>query len=134
MADVVISEFLDEEAVDRLSADFDVHYDPGLVDRAGELRERLRDCRGLIVRNRTQVRASLLDAAPNLVIVGRLGVGLDNIDLDACERRGVDVQQRAGRSRSPLRNTSWAPCWSCSDERCTASPRRCAPAPGRARR
>ena len=96
MADVVISEFLDEEAVDRLSADFDVHYDPDLVDRAGELRERLRDCRGLIVRNRTQVRASLLDAAPNLVIVGRLGVGLDNIDLGACERRGVKVQPARG--------------------------------------
>ena len=96
MADVVISEFLDEEAVDRLSADFDVHYDPGLVDRVEELRERLRDCRGLIVRNRTQVRAALLDAAPNLVIVGRLGVGLDNIDLDACERRGVKVQPARG--------------------------------------
>ncbi len=96
MADVVISEFLDEEAVDRLSADFDVHYDPDLVDRAGELRERLRDCRGLIVRNRTQVGASLLDAAPNLVIVGRLGVGLDNIALGACERRGVKVQPARG--------------------------------------
>ncbi len=96
MADIVISEFLDEEAVARLSSDFDVHYDPGLVDRAGELRERLRDCRGLIVRNRTQVRGSLLDAAPNLVIVGRLGVGLDNIDLDACERRGVKVQPARG--------------------------------------
>ena len=96
MADIVISEFLDEEAVARLSSDFDVHYDPDLVDRAGELRERLRDCRGLIVRNRTQVRGSLLDAAPNLVIVGRLGVGLDNIDLDACERRGVKVQPARG--------------------------------------
>ncbi len=96
MADVVISEFLDEEAVDRLSADFDVHYDPGLVDRVDELHERLRDCRGLIVRNRTQVRPPLLDAAPDLVVVGRLGVGLDNIDLEACERRGVTVQPARG--------------------------------------
>jgi (S)-sulfolactate dehydrogenase len=43
------------------------------------------------VRNRTQVDATLLDAAPKLKVVGRLGVGLDNIDLVLCERRGVAV-------------------------------------------
>ena len=96
MADVVISEFLDEEAVDLLSADFDVFYDPDLVNRIGELHERLQDCRGLIVRNRTQVRPPLLDAGRNLIIVGRLGVGLDNIDMEACEARGVMVQPARG--------------------------------------
>jgi (S)-sulfolactate dehydrogenase len=96
MADIVITEFLDEEAVVRLTADFDVFYDPDLVNRTEELHERLVDCRGLIVRNRTQVRPPLLDAAPHLVIVGRLGVGLDNIDMDACARRGVKVQPARG--------------------------------------
>ena len=96
MADVVISEFLDEEAVDLLSADFDVFYDPDLVNRIGELHERLQECRGLIVRNRTQVRPPLLDAGRNLIIVGRRGVGLDNIDMEACEARGVRVQPARG--------------------------------------
>ena len=96
MADIVISEFLDEEAVDRLSAGFDVYYDPDLVNRTEELYARLRDCRGLIVRNRTQVRPPLLDSAPNLIIVGRLGVGLDNIDVRACEIRSIKVQPARG--------------------------------------
>ena len=96
MADVVISEFLDEDAVVRLSADFDVFYDPDLVNRTEELYERLQDCRGLIVRNRTQVRPPLLDSAPKLIIVGRLGVGLDNIDMEACESRSVKVQPARG--------------------------------------
>lgn len=96
MADIVISEFLDEEAVDRLTTDFDVFYDPDLVNRTDELYERLKECRGLIVRNRTQVRPPLLDSGPNLIIVGRLGVGLDNIDMEACEDRGVKVQPARG--------------------------------------
>ncbi len=52
--------------------------------------------RALIVRNRTQVRGALLDAAPELTCVGRLGVGLDNIDLAACEGRGVAVYPATG--------------------------------------
>jgi (S)-sulfolactate dehydrogenase len=68
-----------------------VHYDPGLVDRPGELAAALGDARALIVRNRTQVTAALLDAGPRLEAVGRLGVGLDNIDLDACAARSVEV-------------------------------------------
>jgi (S)-sulfolactate dehydrogenase len=50
----------------------------------------------LIVRNRTQVDASLLAGAPRLKVVGRLGVGLDNIDLPACEARRIDVIPATG--------------------------------------
>jgi (S)-sulfolactate dehydrogenase len=56
----------------------------------------LADCRALIVRNRTQVRAALLDTAPLLKVVGRLGVGLDNIDVDACASRGIAVRPANG--------------------------------------
>jgi phosphoglycerate dehydrogenase-like enzyme len=45
----------------------------------------------LVVRTYTQVDESLLQAAPALQVVGRAGVGLDNIDLEACRRRGVAV-------------------------------------------
>lgn len=51
----------------------------------------LRDAVGLIVRTYTQVNETLLQQAPNLQVVGRAGVGLDNIDLEACRRRGVRV-------------------------------------------
>jgi (S)-sulfolactate dehydrogenase len=50
----------------------------------------------LVVRNRTQVRGPVLDAAPRLEVVGRLGVGLDNIDLEACGARGIEVCPAAG--------------------------------------
>jgi (S)-sulfolactate dehydrogenase len=96
MADIVISEFMDDTAVDTLRPEFDVLYDSGLVDRRGDLLAALPAARGLIVRNRTRVDAELLEAAPGLRVVGRLGVGLDNIDLDACREAGVEVRPATG--------------------------------------
>ncbi|MBT8165885.1 MAG: hydroxyacid dehydrogenase [Acidimicrobiia bacterium] len=92
MAEIVISEFMDEDAVAGLQADFDVHYDPNLVDAPEDLAGLLADARALVVRNRTQVRPDLLAAAPRLEVVGRLGVGLDNIDVDACRERSVELR------------------------------------------
>ncbi len=96
MSDIVISEFMDTHAVEAAARDYDVHYDPDLVDRPEELKELLADSRGLVVRNRTQVNTEILKAAPNLKVVGRLGVGLDNIDLNACQERGVTVCPATG--------------------------------------
>jgi (S)-sulfolactate dehydrogenase len=50
----------------------------------------------VIVRNRTQVDTALLDAAPALRVVGRLGVGLDNIDVAACRSRHIEVIPATG--------------------------------------
>ena len=91
MSGIVISEFMDAQAVEDLRAQFDVRYDPGLVDELPALRQALAGAQALIVRNRTQVRAELLEHAPGLRVVGRLGVGLDNIDMDLCARRGIRV-------------------------------------------
>lgn len=96
MAQIVISEFMDIEAVNGLAEDFDVLYDPELVDRPDSLHAALSDSIAIIVRNRTQVRGALLDSAPALKVVGRLGVGLDNIDMPACERRGIAVRPASG--------------------------------------
>jgi (S)-sulfolactate dehydrogenase len=93
---IVISEFMDRPAVDELTSRFDVHYDKDLVDRPAELAAQLRDADALIVRNRTQVDAALLSAAPKLRVVGRLGVGLDNLDVDACATRGIAVIPATG--------------------------------------
>ncbi len=59
-------------------------------DRAA-LAAALQDAAALIVRTYTQVRAELLAAAPHLKVVGRAGVGLENIDLQACTQRGIKV-------------------------------------------
>ncbi len=96
MPDIVISEFMDQAAVDGLAAGFDVLYDPGLASRPADLAVLIAGARGLIVRNRTLVRAALLKAAPGLLVVGRLGVGLDNIDLEACRAREIEVCPATG--------------------------------------
>ena len=91
MADVVISEFMDESTAAELIAEYDAHWDPELWGKRDELLALLADARAIIVRNATQVNAELLDAAPELKVVARMGVGLDNIDVGACKARGVEV-------------------------------------------
>jgi phosphoglycerate dehydrogenase-like enzyme len=51
----------------------------------------LTDAEGLVVRTYTKVNSTLLERAPKLKVVGRGGVGLENIDVPACRRRGVEV-------------------------------------------
>jgi len=96
MPEIVISEFMDEAAIRASFAGRDVLYDPKLVDDPARLAAAVRDARALIVRNRTQVRGALLEAATQLQVVGRLGVGLDNIDVTACEARGIAVYPATG--------------------------------------
>ncbi len=96
MAAIVITEFMDEDAIKSILAGRDVLYDQTLVDRRSELLDLLGDVSALIVRNRTQVDADLLAKAPKLTAVGRLGVGLDNIDMAACKARGIAVYPATG--------------------------------------
>jgi (S)-sulfolactate dehydrogenase len=96
MAEIVISEFMDEDAISGILSRHDVLYDACLVDRRSELAAVLADARALIVRNRTKVDADLLAQAPKLQAVGRLGVGLDNIDIAACKARGIAVYPATG--------------------------------------
>jgi (S)-sulfolactate dehydrogenase len=96
MPDIVICEFMDEAAIRATFPGGDYVYDPALVDRPDDLKAALKDARAIIVRNRTQVRGALLAAAPKLKVVGRLGVGLDNIDMEACQARGIQVFPATG--------------------------------------
>lgn len=74
-----------------------------VVEAAGEPRSRLlelvADAEGLVVRSGTRVDRELMEAAPRLRVVGRAGVGVDNIDLDEATRRGVTV------ANAPLANS-----------------------------
>jgi len=96
MPQIIITEFMDEAAVDRLKSVHDTHYDPALVDDGEALTAMMPGAKALIVRNRTQVRGALLEAGTDLACVGRLGVGLDNIDVAACKARGVEVYPATG--------------------------------------
>lgn len=82
--------------LERLQREHEVHYDATLVDRTDDLIELAGDAAGIIVRNVTQVRGPLLDAMKECRVVGRLGVGLDNIDMDTCAERGIRVIPAVG--------------------------------------
>src|SRR5690349_11951896 len=71
------------------SAGFIVDKRTGLAP--SELREVLKDYEGLIVRSETKVTGDLLDGAGSLRVIGRAGVGVDNIDVPAATIRGIVV-------------------------------------------
>jgi (S)-sulfolactate dehydrogenase len=96
MARVVITEFMDERAVAQLRSRHDVLYDAKLVDDAPRLLAEAARADAIVVRNRTQVRGDLLAALARCRVVGRLGVGLDNIDVPGCEARGMTVIPATG--------------------------------------
>lgn len=89
MSDILISENIRGAAVDALSARFDVTFLPELWKDPEELLKRTGNFRALIVRNQTQVTAALLESAKNLIVVGRAGVGLDNVDVAAATQAGI---------------------------------------------
>lgn len=93
---IVISEFMDETAVESLRQVAQVDYRPELVDHREELLHSLLNASALIVRNRTQVNRELIAQAPRLKVVGRLGVGLDNIDMLLCQEKGISVYPAVG--------------------------------------
>jgi len=96
MARIVITEFMDAPAVAQLAAKHEVLYDATLVDDAPRLLGEAAKADAIVVRNRTQVRGALLEALRRCKVVGRLGVGLDNIDVAACEQRGMRVIPATG--------------------------------------
>lgn len=93
---ILVPEFMDAPAVGELRAAHDVLYDPQLVDDMPRLLREAPQCDAIIVRNRTQVKGGLLAALVRCTVVGRLGVGLDNIDVTACDARGIRVIPATG--------------------------------------
>ncbi len=93
---IVITEFMDERAVAQLRAQHDVVYEPTLAGDLPRLLQLTATTDALIVRNRTQVRGELLAGLTRCKVIGRLGVGLDNIDVSGCETRGMAVIPATG--------------------------------------
>jgi len=90
MACIVITEWM-PTGIERLHTAGEVIYEPALWRARERLFALLNDCQALIVRNQTRVDAELLTHAPALKVVGRLGVGLDNLDLPALRARDIVV-------------------------------------------
>lgn len=96
MKKIVITEFMDESAVALLQQQFQVVYDPTLVDHPASLQKLMIDCNALIIRNKTQITAEFIAQSPSLRVIGRLGVGLENINLEAADAHNIDVIPATG--------------------------------------
>jgi D-3-phosphoglycerate dehydrogenase/(S)-sulfolactate dehydrogenase len=97
MARVLVSDDLSAEAV-RILRDAGLEVDVKVGLPAAELEAIIDGYDGLAVRSATKVSAKLLEKATRLKVVGRAGVGVDNVDLDAATRRGVVVMNTPGGS------------------------------------
>jgi D-3-phosphoglycerate dehydrogenase len=87
---VLVTEELAARGLDAMrAAGLEVDERLGLSPDA--LRDVVGDAAALVIRSATQVDDALLAAAADLVVVGRAGIGLDNVDVDAATRRGVMV-------------------------------------------
>ncbi|MCY0899152.1 MAG: hydroxyacid dehydrogenase [Firmicutes bacterium] len=94
---ILVTEWLDQEGLALLEAlPWPSSYEPEGWARPERLGGALPSAEALVVRNATRVTVDLLQQAPHLKVVGRLGVGLDNIDLDACQARRINVVYARG--------------------------------------
>ncbi len=96
MARIVVSEFLGEPFLDHLRERHDVEYDADLFGERERLLASVAAAQAILIRNRTRVDQEFVAAARELIVVGRLGVGLDNIDMDACAAAGILVRPATG--------------------------------------
>jgi D-3-phosphoglycerate dehydrogenase len=91
MSDVLITESLRGKAVDALASRFKVALLPDLWKDPVELLRVIGDYRAIIIRNQTRIDEAILKAAKKLVVIGRAGVGLNNVDVAAATRAKILV-------------------------------------------
>jgi len=93
---ILISEDVWSEDFASLQKRFPITHEPDLWNRREDLKKALGSAQALVVRNRTQVTRELIESAPNLKVIARAGVGLDNIDIKAADELGVVVSAALG--------------------------------------
>ena len=96
MINILITEFIDQGALKILSKDFNVIYKKDIWENSDYLKKEINKFEGIIVRNKTNLNQSILEKAENLKYIGRLGVGLDNIDTEYCKKNNIFVQPATG--------------------------------------
>ena len=93
---ILITEFMETKSVEMLKKNFDITIDKSLSLNHNELKKIISNFDILIVRNKTQVNKEILANASSLKFIGRLGVGLDNIDTEYCRNNNIHVQPATG--------------------------------------
>ena len=96
MSVIFISEFISRQALETLKQVHQVLYEPESYADQAKLASGLINADAWIVRNLTKVSADLVQGAKQLKVVGRLGVGLENIDLPACAQANIKVIPATG--------------------------------------
>lgn len=91
MPDILVTENIAGDEMEALKRAFAVSFQPELWKSPEKVLAALAGCRAIIVRNQTKVDRSLIRAAPQLQVIGRAGVGLDNVDAGAATEAGVVV-------------------------------------------
>jgi D-3-phosphoglycerate dehydrogenase len=91
---ILVSDPLAEEGVHRLEAAGEVDVITNLTP--AELVEKIKDYEALVIRSGTKVTAEVINAADRLKVIGRAGVGVDNVDVDAATRKGIIVLNAPG--------------------------------------
>jgi len=86
---VLVADPIAEEGIEILRSHVDVDIKPGL--KPDQLKSVIVDYDGLIVRSQTKVTADVIESADKLKVIGRAGVGIDNIDVHAATRKGIVV-------------------------------------------
>ncbi len=93
---ILIPERILPEQLERLKAAHDVHYDANLVNDAERYIEHAKEADAIIIRNMSQLRGPLLESMKKCRVIGRLGVGLDNIDVESCKKRDIRIIPATG--------------------------------------
>ncbi|MCA9407496.1 MAG: phosphoglycerate dehydrogenase [Candidatus Omnitrophica bacterium] len=106
MMKILISDKLAEEGIKILREEKEFEVDCKYDLKPEELKNAIKDYHGLIIRSATTVTADILDNATNLKVIGRAGVGLDNVDLSAATKKGVVAMNTpAGNTTSTAEHT-----------------------------
>ena len=93
---------MNQNSIGILKKKFNTNYDKNLWKDEKKISNIISEYSGLIVRNKTQVNKILLDKAKNLRFIGRLGVGLDNINLNICKKLKIHVQPATGMNANAV--------------------------------
>src|SRR5699024_3154756 len=89
---ILVTETIWDEGIEGLKQQgFSRYYDQTLSQEREKLLSIISEYDGLIIRNQTNVDKELLQKATNLKVIGRLGVGLDNVDTNEARKQGMKV-------------------------------------------
>lgn len=93
---ILVSDKLGEKGIDVLKKEKAISFDEKTGLSPDELKQVIKDYDGIIIRSGTQLTKDVLACAKKLKVVGRAGVGLDNVDLDAASKLGIIVMNTPG--------------------------------------